>query len=98
MDNNDCKCFVRICGTRAEIKNESNRFINYLKDRDYKGIMRSKHILDGFKIDLDCDIEVHFVLATHYGRWCLGRIYKFLGADDFEKVFQSGHEYDMGVS
>lgn len=98
MDNNDCKCFVRICSTKEEIRRETDKFINYLKTRDYKGIIRSRFYPTDYRIDLDCNYEVHFVLSSHYGRWCLGRTYKFLGDDDFERLFRSGYEVDKGVS
>ena len=94
MNNDDCRCFVSICRTREEIKSKSDKFLAYLKRNNYQGLLRTKYLPDDFRVQLDCDFEVHFVHISHYGRWCVGRIYKFLETDDFEKLFQSGHEVD----
>ena len=94
----DFKLFVRVCNTPNDVRRESERFIEYLKERKYKGHMRMTFVNSMFKIKLDYGYEVHFITERDYKRWSLGRVYKFLGADDIEELFSSGQRISGGTT
>ena len=89
MENQECKCFVRVCCTKQEIGYVSDRFLDYIKCMNYKGTIKTRYVPGDFIFILGDYYEVHFVDIAKFRTWCLGRIYESLTSDALNKIFKS---------
>lgn len=79
MKEPECECLVMICSSEENIREQSHKYVEYLKvNKIYTGEIVKKHFNGDLRLELDTGEEIHFVLKQEFSRWSTGRKYRTL--------------------